>query len=291
MAKRHPGAERYVFTPNTYIHDGQPYEIETNKAIPNTIFLYWGDFSFVQGALYDALWENPDLKSSLENALTVADIKAALHDLDTGRISADSARINRSIARLSDEDLRRIVNYLVSPSYVFPATVSQWTFPEARATGFAIAQPPRIRPESWKSLENGFALQYVRPDDPLEVKFDPSRFSGPRLRDALFEALNAHDQRSVLCFQLALNAVVTSASLPVRINLDAIIRILGLPRRNSEQRSSARRTIWTWLKNFASMLVIGQRRGEYLNVKGLRCEDELIRIEAFTCLPDGTNRR
>lgn len=297
MAKRYPGAVRHVVTPNSYTYDGEECELYVRGGLlSNAVFAYWGDYNFVQTALYDLLFVNGALKLRLVAARRSSDIRSALSKLvDDTLIKSpgqseysDPISIKSSIARLSGEDLANIIDYLVLPRYNFPEHVPLWTFIEARSTCYALGDVPRCGTDSWHSTDDESIMLFTRRGDPHDIKFVASELSNTRSVKAAYEILNAHDQRTVLCFQLVLDAVIRAESLPVKISLYEIVRIFGLPARDSNENRESRKAVWTWLRTFASMYVIGARKGKYTDVKNLRSNDTLIKIVGATVLPDET---
>lgn len=269
----------------SFYYDGETYPYTPGGRVTVEFLLFSGEYATIRELLYGLVRAHPPVKAKLKRAAEYENVAAGLREVIEEAVALPRPKMVsdalEALDRISATDLRQLLNDLFRPRYEIPPQIPQWTFQEARNTCFALAQG-RVDASLWQTVPGEVSVCYRRDEDPLEVKFVPSEwFRGITSVDHIKEVLGKTELETVLFFQILLNAVIEEGE--VTVDLDSIIGFLGWEPESTEERIAAREKLWTWIRIFDSLHVIGRRRG-FQREKEIHSEGPLLRID--NCLWD-----
>lgn len=148
-----------------------------------------------------------------------------------------------------------------------PADLTQQTYPEVAALGYAVSDGPTFR--NWREMPGGGGLVHARKAAPLSVRFElpntvgawgtgTESLAAANLKDALLAA------GGVDTYLLAqVGSYLALRETQVTISLDDLIRLVGWQTRSAKQREEQRAAIWRRLRLLDGLTIHGARPGKY----------------------------
>jgi hypothetical protein len=279
MGKKLGDYRLWQVLPFEFSYDGDESRLAKGERVPEDYFLFQLKSDTLRFSLTSFLRDNPGCKRLFKRALgkanTGGEIAQILFD---GRflLTADEATredLDHALRQLSTTHVQAIVGAVISDCFELPPSFPLWTFQEARAVMFAIANRPDVARSGWSDLGNS-RKGWIAREGGFEVVFDLKDWVPDARGPELERRLKGHSLKAVLCWQVVLNAVLRSDD-DVTIALGDLVKILRLPEKKGNTKNT--RTVWEWLQNFDSMTVVGQRRHK-VNNELVAIDDTLFHI-------------